>query len=411
MREHGTLDPSPALSRGAARGKVVFLDAFSGIAGDMTVGALVDLGVPFAVVEGAVHALGLEGLTCSVQPARSGAIAATRFDVQGSAGTEEREYAQIETLLAGSALEPGVGQLARDIFRRLAEAESRVHGVPLQRVHFHEVGAGDAIFDIVGAAACFCYLAGRVVVTSLPMGRGFVNSRHGVLPLPAPAVVECLLGLPTVDAGIDAELVTPTGAAIVASVAHEFARWPAMRPERVGWGWGSQSLPDRPNLLRVVLGTPIESKSESGGEYVVIEANVDDMTGELAAHAIDALLGCGALDAWTTPINMKKGRPGLIISALVRTESEASAVSAMLRETSSIGVRRTPVSRTERPRRLVQVRTRFGEISVKVSEGPYGPPQVKAEFEQCARAAASAGVPVRLVIEEVLRVYASMPGA
>jgi pyridinium-3,5-bisthiocarboxylic acid mononucleotide nickel chelatase len=394
------------LIEGAGEGKTLLLDAFSGIAGDMTIAALVDLGVPFAVVEHAVEAVGVDGARLELRASMAGAIGATAFDVHVAAPDRERSFAEIDQMIRASKLDSRVSELARRIFRRLAEAEARVHRVPVDDVHFHEVGAVDAIVDIVGAAACFVHLGADVACTPLPLGRGSVTCRHGVLPLPAPATVECLAGAPTFDAGIDAELVTPTGAAIAASVATRFLRWPSFAPERIGWGKGSRSLPDRPNALRVVLGVPTTDAPSDAG-HVLVECNVDDMTGELAAHAIALLLASGARDAWATPITMKKGRPGLTLAALADHGAETRLAEIMLRETSTIGVRFAFAGRLERPRRMVEVTTRFGIVPVKVSEGPFGPPQLKPEFDVCAKLAAEAGVPVREVLAEALRVYGS----
>lgn len=390
------------LARGAGSGKLLFFDTYSGIAGDMTTAALVDLGVPFSVIEQAVSTLELPGVELRLESTFAGAIGATRFDVVIDEQPGERAYREIDALLAGAPLEPETRSLAQRIFRRLAEAEARVHRIDVGDVHFHEVGAVDAIVDVLGAAAAVSHLGATVVAAPLPMGRGSVTCRHGVLPLPAPAALECLAGAPTYDAGIDAELVTPTGAAIIATIASSYARWPALVPERVGWGSGTQTLPDRPNGLRVVLGAPAGRSAVDEATHVVLEANVDDMTGELAAHAIESLLAGGALDAWAQPIVMKKGRPGLVLSALCVREAADRVASALLSETTSIGLRRTAVSRTERPRRVVEVQTRFGALPVKISEGPFGPPQVKPEFDACARAARSFGVSVREVIAEAL---------
>jgi uncharacterized protein (TIGR00299 family) protein len=279
--------------------------------------------------------------------------------------------------------------------------------MPLDAVHFHEVGGVDAIIDIVGAAAAVEWIGATVVATPLPIGKGFVNARHGTLPLPAPAVVDCLRGVPTYAVALDAELVTPTGAAIVASIAERFERWPTFAPERVGWGGGQRELPDRPNLLRAVLGAPSsESLVES---HVVIEANVDDMTGELAGHALSALFAAGALDAWAVPIVMKKGRPGLTLAAIGPSEQADVLARAMLRETSSIGVRILPLQRLERPRRIVEVTTPFGTIPVKISAGPYGPAVIKPEFDACALAAQANHVSVREVIAAALEAAKGVP--
>jgi uncharacterized protein (TIGR00299 family) protein len=394
------------LAAGEGAGKLLFLDAFSGLAGDMTIAALVDLGVPFDVVQSSVSALGVVGFELELKRARGGAIGGTKFDVRVAGAQPDRRYRTIDELLAASPLVESVKALSRKIFRRLAEAEAEVHRVTLDQVAFHEVGAVDAIVDIVGAAACFDFLGAEVVSSPLPMGRGSVLCQHGVLPLPAPATVVCLRGVPTVNAGIEAELVTPTGAAIVASVARRFVAWPTLTPERVGWGFGTRGLPDRLNALRVVLGSSIpDSQTAESATHVVLEANIDDMSGELAAHAVQTLLECGALDAWATPIVMKKGRPALTISVIVERSAEHRLAEILLRETHSIGVRHTPVSRTERPRRIVEVITEFGIIPLKISEGPFGPARIKPEFDACAAAARAAGASVGAVITAALAAY------
>ncbi len=392
-----------ALERGAGAGQTLFLDLVSGIAGDMTVAALLDLGVPFRPVEDTIAKLGLPGVSISRKRVAVSSIAATHFDVAVSDAQPGRSYRDIRSLLERAPLEAPVRELALSVFELLAQAESRVHGVPRDAVGFHEVGAADSIVDIVAGAACLEFLGASVVASPVPLGRGSVRTAHGVLPLPAPATLECLRGIPTFDAGIDAELVTPTGAALLATVARRFERWPAMAPSRVGWGAGTKRFPDRPNALRAVLGAPLDT--EGAPQLSVLEANVDDMTGELVGHAIALLLADGARDAWAVPCTMKKGRPGLVLSALVAS-SDADRLSALvLRETSSLGVRRTQVSRAERPRRLVEVTTRFGVLPLKVAEGPFGAPQLKPEFDACARAAADHGVPVREVLDEVLARY------
>jgi pyridinium-3,5-bisthiocarboxylic acid mononucleotide nickel chelatase len=404
--EHEHEHERPLLEANAGAGKILFLDTASGIAGDMTIAALVDLGVPFAVVEQAIAAVPIDGYRLELRSAYAGAIGASQFDVILSGGQGERGYGEIDAMLGEANLVEPVKALARRAFRILAEAESEVHRIPLERVHFHEVGAVDAIADIVGSAACLCYLGATLLVSPLPMGRGFVTCRHGVLPLPAPATVGCLRGIPTYDAGVDAELVTPTGAAIVAAAATGFVRWPNFAPERIGWGRGTRELPDRPNALRAILGSAAQPLESPSATHVVLETNVDDMTGELVAHAIGSLLAAGALDAWAAPITMKKGRPALTLSVLADEAHAERLAEVLLTETSSIGLRRYSVERRERPRRVVQVATRFGVVPVKISEGPYGPAQLKPEFDACVAAAKSFGVPVREVLAEALRAAA-----
>jgi len=365
----------------------------------MIIAALVDLGVPASAIADALATLPVTGFHVHFGTRVHSGIVATSFEVHVDEAQPARTYATIRAMLDEAALPDGVKARAHRTFRRLAVAEARVHRAAIDDVHFHEVGAVDAIADVVGSAAALEWLGAELVVSPLPMGRGFVKAAHGTLPLPAPATVECLAGLATYDAGIDFELVTPTGAAIVGAHASGSSRWPSMAPEHVGWGAGTAHLADRANVLRAVLGAPA-SAAHAGGSatHAVLEANVDDATGELAASWIEALLAAGAVDAWATPITMKKGRPALTLSALARVDHADAVAHAMLRETTSLGLRRYEVSRAERPRRMVEVETPYGRIPVKVAEGPFGPPQVKPEFDACLAAARAHGVPVREVV-------------
>jgi uncharacterized protein (TIGR00299 family) protein len=391
------------LERGSGQGKVLFIDAFSGVAGDMLVAALLDLGVPRSAVDNALAALPLGGYRVELGSTVRSGIVARRFMVHVDERQPERDYAQIRALLEAAELVDGTRTIALDAFRTLAQAEAAVHRVPVDDVHFHEVGAVDSIVDIVAAAAALDWLGATVMASPLPMGRGTVRARHGVLPLPAPATVECLRGAPTYDAGIDAELVTPTGACLVATCASAYARWPEMRPERVGWGGGTHELPDRPNLLRVVLGWgEAEEEKLRDAPFAILEANVDDMTAEIAAHTVERALAAGALDAWTTPIVMKKGRPAMMIAVLVRRDDVDTSARLLLSETTSLGVRVRPAYRMERPRRMLEVATPFGRIPVKVADGDGLPPNLAPEFEACRAAASSHGVPVKEVVAAAL---------
>ncbi len=403
--------PRPELTAGSGRGKWIHFDAPSGIAGDMTVAALLDLGVPLSVVEGAVAAVGIPGVSVQAQAVFRGAIAATSFVVHPTPEDRERTLGEILALLDASGLEAGVCDLSKRIFMRLGRAEAKVHRIALMDVAFHEVGAVDAIVDIVGAAACIDYLGAEVSASPLPVGRGFVECRHGILPLPAPATLECLTGVPTYDGGIDAELVTPTGAAIISTVAREFCRFPSWTPEAIGWGAGTRKLADRPNALRAILGFRGTGPHVNPGTHAVLEANMDDATGEVIGHAVEVLLAAGALDVWINSVTMKKGRPGLVLHALARLDEAESVAATMLRETPSIGVRWSAYCRLERPRRQIQVTTPFGEVSVKVSSGPFGPAEIKPEFDRCAELAAAAGVPVRSVIQSAFDAAIAAAGA
>ena len=405
-RELGHDAEDTRLERGSGAGKLLFLDAPSGLAGDMIVAALVDLGVPREVVANALAALPMSGFHVGFGTRVRSGIVGTSFEVTVDRPQPPRTYSTIVEMIDESKLDERVKSFAHRTFRRLAVAEAKVHRAAVEAVHFHEVGAVDSIVDVIASSAALDYLDAELTVSPLPMGRGFVETAHGTLPLPAPATVECLAGFATFDAGINFELVTPTGAAIVGAHASGSHRWPAMSPERVGWGAGSLNLADRPNVLRAVLGVPSKAAQPIETTHAIVEANVDDATGELAASWIEPLLAAGALDAWTTPITMKKGRPALTLSALCRTEQATEVEHAMLRETTSLGVRRYGVTRAERPRRIVEVSTPYGAIPVKVAEGPFGPPQVKPEFDACAQAARHHGVPVREVLASAMRAWA-----
>lgn len=390
----------PDLKKGAGKGKILFLDAPSGLAGDMVIAALVDLGVPEDVVLDAIGSSGVKGFHVHFGARTKSGIVATAFDVHVDGKQPERTWGEIRKMLEKSKLAPGVKKRAIATFLRLAESEAKVHRMSIEGVHFHEVGGIDAIADVVGSAAALEHLGAKLVVSPLPMGHGRVKARHGILPLPAPATVECLKGHPTYEAGVAFEFVTPTGAAIVGAHAEGAARWPSMKAEAVGWGAGTADLADRPNLLRAILGEPVNEKARA--THVVLEANIDDATGELIASCIESMLVEGALDAWATPITMKKGRPAFLLGAIAPADLADDVAAVILTESTSLGVRRYGVDRVERPRRIVQVETAYGSIPVKVAEGPFGPPQRKPEFDACAAAAEAHGVPVREVIQAAI---------
>ncbi len=396
-----------SLPKGSGQGKLLFFDAPSGLAGDMIVASLVDLGVPASVVEEAVAAFQLKGVRLEWGTKTRSGIVAMSFHVHTEEEQPERTYADLYHLIEEAPLDPRVRTTAHATFRKLAEAEARVHRAPISEVHFHEVGGVDALVDVVGSAAALVYLKAELLVSPLPMGRGVVPVRHGILPLPAPAVLECLTGFTTYDGGLDFEFVTPTGAAIVAAHAHESIRWPDFAPERAGWGAGTAELPDRANLLRAVLGTKGHQTNHTSTEpsHTVLEANLDDITGELLAHCIEKLLTAGAVDAWVTPITTKKGRPAYILSALTPVAQTEQIATALLAESTSIGVRSYDVRRVERPRHHIEVNTAYGAIPIKVSSGPYGSPQIKPEFSACAAAAEMHNVPVRDVIRAALAAF------
>ena len=395
--------------------RIAFFDAFSGIAGDMTVAALIDAGVPLAAVEEAVARLGLDGLRLELGRRRRSGIAARSFSVRTSVESPpHRRYREIRDRLAASPLAEGVRSRALRIFRALAAAEGRVHGIPADEVSFHEVGAIDAIVDVVAVAVCLERLdVGEVYVSSLPAGSGLVASAHGAIPVPAPAVVELLRGFRLRPEDGSAELVTPTGAAIIAALATPGPP-PEMIPEATGYGAGERELDDRPNLLRVLIGRrpppprrlPLPSAptlAVEADEMVVLEANIDDMNPQLFEPAIEALFEAGARDVTLTPITMKKGRPGVLLRAIVSADDRERVAARLLGETSTIGLRSYPVSRLTLRRRVRTVETEFGSVLLKVVTLPDGGERAAPEYEDCRRVARARGVSVAEVHAAALR--------
>jgi uncharacterized protein (TIGR00299 family) protein len=401
---------SPALDIGSGKDHVLFLDAFSGVAGDMLVAALVDLGIPEKVITDAVAPLPLKGYRLKFEKVAPSGISATRFHVEVKAHKTSRDYALIRAMLEGAAhLDMGAKKLALAAFARLAEAEAEVHGGRPDQVSFHEVGAVDSIVDIVATAAALSYLGARVVCSPLPMGRGFIKCRHGIIPAPAPATVLCLRGAPTYDAGIDAELVTPTGACMVAVAASGFCRWPSFASERVGWGAGTRELPDRPNLLRAVLGRESSPRftdlPPDGQTHVLLETNLDNQSSEIIAYAVQRLFEVGALDVWTTPIGMKKGRAATMVSVLAARGDLDQIAGTLLTETSTLGLRIRDINRIERRRRSVFVATEYGDISVKVADGDGFVPNIAPEYESCRAAADTHRIPIKEVYAAAIAAY------
>ncbi len=386
--------PARQLARGAGAGCVLYVDAFCGAAGDMLVAALLDLGVPQEAIEGALAGLKLESHSLMVTGRSRSGIAAAHVEVIVEGRPASRTHADIRAMIEAAALPPGARTLALRAFEILAQAESEIHNMPIERVHFHEVGAVDSIVDIVAVAFALDYLGAEVVSSALPLGHGTVRAQHGVLPLPAPATVLCLRGIPTRDGGIAAELVTPTGACLLAAAAIRFGGWPAMRPIATGWGAGTKDFAERPNLLRLVLGERVTEGLQEG-DVVLLETNLDDSTPEVCAHALERALDEGALDAWWAAVGMKKSRAGIVLSVLARPDMADHLARLLLTETSALGVRRQPMRRWERTREIVEVSTAYGTIRIKVGRGDDLPVNRAPELEDCRAAAKRHNVPLK----------------
>ena len=382
--------------------RIAYLDAFSGISGDMTVGALVHAGLPLAAIRDAIATLGLHDVEVDAESVSRSGIRATKFHVRvhgehadHAHGHGHRSWADIRELLRRSALPEPARATALAVFAGLAEAEGRVHGVPPERVEFHEVGALDAIVDVVGAALGFTHLgADAVHVAALPLGRGRVHAAHGPLPVPAPAVVELLRGRPVRLEDGEAELVTPTGAAIVAALARP-EPVPEMRVEAVGHGAGDRILADRPNLLRICIGEPVALAGTD--DVVVLETTIDDMSPQLYEHVLERLLAAGARDVWLTPVVMKRSRPGTVLRVLAAPADRERLAGIVFAETSTIGLRWTSWRRMVLPREERTVETPYGAVRVKVARAPDGTLNVAPEFEDCRRLAAERGVALKVV--------------
>lgn len=371
---------------------VLYLDPVGGVSGDMVLALLVDLGVPAEALEADLRQLPLEGWRLDIRREERMGISGTRVEVVCAEEHHHRTWEDIDRLLRESPLPSAVAGLARRIFRRLGEAEAKVHGVSLEKVHFHEVGAMDSIVDIVGAASGLSRLSpDRIVCGPLPLSRGTVETAHGRFPLPAPATVEVLRGAAVFDAGCERELVTPTGAAIVAEIA-TFGAIPAMRLSAVGYGVGGWRLPDRPNLLRGLLGE--EAGGDETDQVSVIETHLDDANPEWLGALMETLLEAGALDVGYTPLQMKKNRPGTRVTVISPPSLAPELARHLLRESSAIGVRWHEARRLKLRREPGKVSTPLGEAEVKLLYEGSRLVRVTPEFESCRRLARENGAPL-----------------
>jgi uncharacterized protein (TIGR00299 family) protein len=421
------------------RGRHLHVDCASGAAGDMMLGALIDLGVPVDAISAALDAIGAGRERLRVARVVNHGVAATdvKVDTAGAlAGTGRHvhtdehahahhgdhdhahahhgdqdhahyHYAAIRARIAAATLTPGTRRRALDMFDRIARAEAKLHGKTFDDVVFHEVGAIDSVVDIVGTAAALDWLAPvSVSCTSVAMGHGTITCSHGVLPVPAPAALEVLreAGGVMADGGLARELCTPTGAAILAATVTSWTAAPAGRPVAVGWGAGDAELADRANVLRVIA-LDASAARPATDQVWQIEANIDDMSPELCGPASEAVFAAGALDVWWTPITMKKGRPALMVSALATAETRAAVATAILRETTTIGVRYSARERTVLARTLREVATAYGAIAVKVACDGDAVVNVAPELDACVAAARRHGVPVKLVFAAAVAAF------
>ena len=383
--------------------KILYLDCFSGISGDMLLGSLVALGCPVSALEDAFAKLPIPPVRVEVSPITKQGISARNLSfVFDASDKAHRSYGEIRRIIGEAGLSEETKEASLKIFDVLAEAESRIHGIDKEKVHFHEVGGLDTICDVVGAVVAKGTLEiERVYVSPLPLGQGEIECAHGILPNPAPATLELLKGFETVRLPYEVELVTPTGAAIVRSWVDPGKPTPPFRLLAVGYGAGDREIPGRPNVLRAILGEAREA--ETGDQVVLLETDIDDETPEVLAHVSKMLFEHGALDVTSHDVTMKKGRIGTRITVVAPADRRELLADLLLRETSTLGVRILPVSRRLLPREVVEVRTSLGPAKVKVATLRNGAKKIAPEYEACAVLAKRHNLPLRRVMDLVRR--------
>jgi uncharacterized protein (TIGR00299 family) protein len=375
----------------------------------MTLGALVDAGVDLAAVQAGIDSLGLPSCRLAVREVKKCGFRATQLTVEHEPEHKHRHLHHIEAMIAGSTLSERQRDLARRIFGKLAEAEAKVHGTTIEKVHFHEVGAVDSIADIVGSAIAWDLLGvERIVCSPVPTGHGLVEIAHGRCSIPAPATGELLRGVPLASFDCEGELTTPTGAAIVAALADEFGPLPSMTVERIGYGAGQKDF-QQPNILRLLVGESADAggKAASGDCVVLLETNLDDISGEAVGFCIEQLWQAGALDVSTTAISMKKNRPGVLLAVQCRPADAEKFAGIVFRETTALGLRRSTIQRMTLPRRAVTVSTQYGEVKGVVATLPGGGERFSAEFDACAALAARHGAPLEEVQQAARQAWAA----
>jgi hypothetical protein len=401
--------------------RTAHFDCFSGISGDMTLAALLSAGVPREPVERAIASLGLP-IRLLVERVKRGSFAALLVTVEADDQDEHRFLRDIEALVSRAQMTEPQKALALRIFRRVAEAEATVHGMPVDRVHFHEVGALDSIADIIGSAVGLDLLnVERFTSRAVPTGHGTVRAAHGLMPIPAPGTAELLKGVPLAPSPIAFELTTPTGAAILTSVVSEWINQPVMTIEQIGHGAGHKDLVEQANMLRLFVGTDLSPAPPRPGEGLgwgperdsiwVLETNLDDLPAEMVGYCCEQLFAAGAVDVFTQPIYMKKNRPGVLLTVLTPDAALAAVEDLLFRETTTFGVRRYRVERRKLQRKEHVVETRWGSVKGKLGWLEGQAPTFSPEYEDCARVARANGVALREVYEEVRRRYESYVGA
>lgn len=382
--------------------RIAYGDLIGGVSGDMFIAALLDLGLPITKLRAELKKIPTLKFDVKAAKKTVHSIRASQFKVNCAKNEAPRSWRQIRALIERSKLGADIKASGIEIFSRLAVAEARIHGVDIDQVHFHEVGATDSIVDIMAAAIGLRELDIETChFSTIPLGRGMVRSQHGPLPVPGPATLELLRGLPVVGVDVASETVTPTGAALVRALGKSFGVQPAMTIEKIGYGTGQKEFPGRPNLFRLIVGRA------AGGwhheEMLMLETNIDDMNPQLFDHVMERLFAAGARDVFLAPIQMKKNRPATLLSVIAGAQDREKLAQIIFQETSTIGIRCHAVARMILPRASKKVKTRFGTVTVKVVEQPDGSKRTTPEYDELKRIAAARKLPLRLVYDEVLR--------
>jgi uncharacterized protein (TIGR00299 family) protein len=381
--------------------RIAFFDCFSGISGNMALGALLDCGLSLDPFRSELEKIGVRGFRLEAAEVNKAGLRALHVEVRVEEKQPARHPADVEAVIRGSSLPARVCERSLQVFRRLAEAEARVHGEPVERIHFHEVGAVDSIVDVVGTAIALEMLGvDEVYASALHIGAGRIRTAHGLLPVPAPATAELLKGMPVYGRDVEAELVTPTGAAILAALAAGFGVCPPMRVDRTGCGAGTRDLPWA-NLLRVTVGDSAES-APAGGRELIVEANIDDMNPQWYEHAMDRLFAAGALDVFLVPIQMKRNRPAVVLTVMAEEANLDSILGILFAETTTIGVRIHPVDREKLDREEAAVETPYGPVRVKIARRAGRVMNVAPEHRDCERIAREKNVPLKDVCQAAL---------
>lgn len=378
--------------------RIAYIDCFAGASGDMLLGALIDAGWPLADLQAVAAALGLEGVTIRAERVVKHGLSGTQVHIDAPDAQPLRHPADLKRLIAGSGLPEAVTARALAVIDALAQVEARVHGIPVEDVHFHEVGAVDTLVDVVGVIAGLHALGiARVVAAPVPWSHGTIRIAHGEFPVPPPAVAALLEGVPVRGVDVAGELVTPTGAALLTGLAEGFGLIPALTVARVAYGAGTRDWPDRPNMLRLVLGDDAGTGSLQAETLTVLACNLDDMVAEWYGPLVEDAFRAGALDAWLTPVHMKKGRPAVVVEILCRPADAPALRELVFRQTTTLGLREYTVTRWALPRASHTVQTAYGPVRVKTGHLPDGGHKFAPEHDDCAAHAAAHGVSVREV--------------